>query len=42
MSGSNSNPSLQVTVSSKQILAISLPIALAIMVPQAALQVYFT
>ena len=34
MSGSNSNPSLQVTVSSKQILAISLPIALAIMVPQ--------
>lgn len=34
MSGSNNNPSLQVTVSSKQILAISLPIALAIMVPQ--------
>jgi putative MATE family efflux protein len=34
MSGTNSNPSLQVTVSSKQILAISLPIALAIMVPQ--------
>jgi len=34
MSGNNSNPSLQVTVSSKQILAISLPIALAIMVPQ--------
>ena len=34
MSGNNSNPSLQVTVSSKQILTISLPIALAIMVPQ--------
>jgi putative MATE family efflux protein len=34
MSDTNSNPSLQVTVSSKQILAISLPIALAIMVPQ--------
>lgn len=34
MSGIQSNPSLQVTVSSKQILAISLPIALAIMVPQ--------
>lgn len=34
MSGTQSNPSLQVTVSSKQILAISLPIALAIMVPQ--------
>lgn len=34
MSHSQSNPSLQVTVSSKQILAISLPIALAIMVPQ--------
>lgn len=34
MSGTNGNPSLQVTISSKQILAISLPIALAIMVPQ--------
>jgi putative MATE family efflux protein len=34
MSDTNSNQSLQVTVSSKQILAISLPIALAIMVPQ--------
>ena len=34
MSGIQSNPSLQITVSSKQILAISLPIALAIMVPQ--------
>jgi putative MATE family efflux protein len=34
MSNSGSTPSLQVNVSSKQILAISLPIALAIMVPQ--------
>ncbi len=34
MSASNATPSLQVTVSSKQILAISLPIALAILVPQ--------
>jgi MATE family multidrug resistance protein len=34
MSATHSNPSLQVTVSSKQILAISLPIALAILVPQ--------
>ncbi|NBX28811.1 MAG: hypothetical protein EBR55_11335, partial [Chitinophagia bacterium] len=34
MSTSQATPSLQVTVSSKQILAISLPIALAIMVPQ--------
>ena len=34
MSISPSTPSLQVTVSSKQILSISLPIALAIMVPQ--------
>ena len=34
MSISPSTPSLQVTVNSKQILAISLPIALAIMVPQ--------
>ena len=34
MSVSNATPSLQVTVSSKQILAISLPIALAILVPQ--------
>ena len=34
MSGTNNKPSLQVSVSSKQILAISLPIALAIMVPQ--------
>lgn len=34
MSNSASTPSLQVNISSKQILAISLPIALAIMVPQ--------
>ncbi|MCX6331652.1 MAG: MATE family efflux transporter [Bacteroidetes bacterium] len=34
MSANNATPSLQVTVSSKQILAISLPIALAILVPQ--------
>jgi MATE family multidrug resistance protein len=34
MSHSGSTPSLQVNTSSKQILAISLPIALAIMVPQ--------
>ena len=34
MSSSSANPSLQVTISSKQILSISLPIALAIMVPQ--------
>lgn len=34
MSQSGSTPSLQVNISSKQILAISLPIALAIMVPQ--------
>jgi Na+-driven multidrug efflux pump len=34
MSISPTTPSLQVTVSSKQILSISLPIALAIMVPQ--------
>ncbi len=34
MSNSPSTPSLQVNISSKQILAISLPIALAIMVPQ--------
>jgi putative MATE family efflux protein len=34
MSSSPSTPSLQVNISSKQILAISLPIALAIMVPQ--------
>ena len=34
MSSSHVTPSLQVTISSKQILAISLPIALAIMVPQ--------
>ena len=34
MSSSPTTPSLQVTISSKQILAISLPIALAIMVPQ--------
>ena len=34
MSASNATPSLQVTISSKQILAISLPIALAILVPQ--------
>lgn len=34
MSISPSTPSLQVTISSKQILSISLPIALAIMVPQ--------
>ena len=34
MSMSPTTPSLQVTVSSKQILSISLPIALAIMVPQ--------
>ena len=34
MSVNNATPSLQVTVSSKQILAISLPIALAILVPQ--------
>jgi putative MATE family efflux protein len=34
MSESSTSPSLQVTVSSKQILAISLPIALAILVPQ--------
>ena len=34
MSSSTANPSLQVTISSKQILSISLPIALAIMVPQ--------
>jgi putative MATE family efflux protein len=34
MSSSPNTPSLQVTISSKQILAISLPIALAIMVPQ--------
>ena len=34
MSHSGSTPSLQVNISSKQILAISLPIALAIMVPQ--------
>ena len=34
MSTHQATPSLQVTISSKQILAISLPIALAIMVPQ--------
>jgi len=34
MSSQATNPSLQVNTSSKQILAISLPIALAIMVPQ--------
>jgi MATE family multidrug resistance protein len=34
MSNLNTTPSLQVNVSSKQILAISLPIALAILVPQ--------
>jgi len=34
MSSSHATPSLQVTISSKQILAITLPIALAIMVPQ--------
>ena len=34
MSSSQATPSLKVTISSKQILAISLPIALAIMVPQ--------
>jgi len=34
MSSSQATPSLQVTISSKQILAISLPIALAILVPQ--------
>jgi putative MATE family efflux protein len=34
MSESGTTPSLQVNISSKQILAISLPIALAIMVPQ--------
>jgi putative MATE family efflux protein len=34
MSHHSETPSLQVTISSKQILAISLPIALAIMVPQ--------
>jgi putative MATE family efflux protein len=34
MSELNATPSLQVNVSSKQILAISLPIALAILVPQ--------
>jgi len=34
MSSHPSTPSLQVNISSKQILAISLPIALAIMVPQ--------
>lgn len=34
MSHSTSAPSLQVNISSKQILAIALPIALAIMVPQ--------
>ena len=34
MSYSASTPSLQVNISSKQILAISLPIALAILVPQ--------
>jgi len=34
MSESSSTPSLQVNISSRQILAISLPIALAIMVPQ--------
>lgn len=34
MSHSPSTPSLQVNISSKQILAIALPIALAIMVPQ--------
>ena len=34
MSTHQETPSLQVTISSKQILAISLPIALAIMVPQ--------
>ncbi len=34
MSTQQAPPSLQVTISSKQILAISLPIALAIMVPQ--------
>ncbi len=34
MSNLNTPPSLQVNVSSKQILAISLPIALAILVPQ--------
>jgi MATE family multidrug resistance protein len=34
MSSSQATPSLQVNISSKQILAISLPIALAILVPQ--------
>ena len=34
MSTHQETPSLQVTLSSKQILAISLPIALAILVPQ--------
>ncbi len=34
MSTNQATPSLQVTISSKQILAISLPIALAILVPQ--------
>lgn len=34
MSSHQATPSLQVTISSKQILSISLPIALAIMVPQ--------
>ena len=34
MSAANVTPSLQVTISSKQILTISLPIALAILVPQ--------
>jgi putative MATE family efflux protein len=34
MSESNTHPSLQVTISSKQILSIALPIALAILVPQ--------
>jgi putative MATE family efflux protein len=34
MSSHSSTPSLQVNISSKQILAISLPIALAILVPQ--------
>ena len=34
MSAENTTPSLQVNIDSKQILTISLPIALAILVPQ--------
>ena len=34
MSQAESTPSLQVNISSKQILTISIPIALAILVPQ--------